>query len=240
MPPHGRADLTGTFRTGSGGHRVESGPSRGPGEDIGKTASVTLNGAEPAAVSSRTPSRVLEQALVDAAERVLARGGLSAVTVRAVAAEAGVAPMGVYNRFGSKKGLVAAVVARGYDGLRAAVLDNVDADPVARLVASGRNYRRFALEHPQHYEAMFSGGLTATEGASELGAHAAAFAALVEQVRYEMALGVLRDADPVETAQIVWSSVHGAVSLELSGRTLTPDPASSYDRLLRMLLNGLG
>ncbi len=55
---------------------------------------------------TRTPSRDLEVALVDAAERVLVRDGPEAVTVRAVAVEAGVAPMGVYNRFGGKDGLV--------------------------------------------------------------------------------------------------------------------------------------
>src|ERR687893_273816 len=54
--------------------------------------------AEP---TQRTPSRDLEAALVDAAERVLVRDGLRGLTVRAVATEAGVAPMGVYNRFGS-------------------------------------------------------------------------------------------------------------------------------------------
>src|SRR3954469_15893523 len=99
--------------------------------------------------AGRTPSRAVEQALVDAAERVLVRDGLPGVTVRAVATEAGVAPMGVYNRFGSKDGLVAAVLMRGFDGLRAAVIEDADADPVARLLASGRNYRRFALGSPR-------------------------------------------------------------------------------------------
>ncbi|HEY4993338.1 MAG TPA: helix-turn-helix domain-containing protein, partial [Nakamurella sp.] len=55
--------------------------------------------------ATRTPSRDIELALVDAAERVLVRDGPGAVTVRAVAIEAGVAPMGVYNRFGGKDGL---------------------------------------------------------------------------------------------------------------------------------------
>ncbi|MGY1748952.1 TetR/AcrR family transcriptional regulator [Modestobacter sp. SYSU DS0511] len=190
--------------------------------------------------AGRTPSRAVEQALVDAAERVLVREGLGAVTVRAVATEAGVAPMGVYNRFGSKDGLIAAVLVRGFDGLRDAVTEDTDPDPVARLLASGRNYRRFALAQPQHYGAMFGGRPLPTEGTGELVAHAsAAFEALVEHVRYAMARGALRDGDPVEAAQLIWSSVHGAVSLELGGAVLTPDPAATYDALLRMLLTGL-
>ncbi|MQA34285.1 TetR/AcrR family transcriptional regulator [Modestobacter roseus] len=190
--------------------------------------------------AGRTPSRAVEQALVDAAERVLVRDGLGAVTVRAVATEAGVAPMGVYNRFGSKDGLIAAVLVRGFDGLRGAVTADDDADPLARLLASGRNYRLFALDRPQHYGAMFGGRPLPTEGADELVAAAtAAFEALVGHVRYAMARGALRDGDPVEAAQVIWSSVHGAVSLELGGAVLTPDPSATYETLLRMLLAGL-
>src|SRR5919107_2916599 len=89
------------------------------------------------APGGRTPSRAVEQALVDAAERVLVRDGLAGVTVRAVATEAGVAPMGVYNRFGSKDGLVAAVLARGFESLRAAASASDAPDPVERLLACG-------------------------------------------------------------------------------------------------------
>src|SRR3954469_23904765 len=85
--------------------------------------------------AGRTPSRAVEQALVDAAERVLVRDGLAGVTVRAVATEAGGAPMGVYNRFGSKEALWAAVLVRGFDELHAAVVADADPDPVRRLLA---------------------------------------------------------------------------------------------------------
>ena len=188
----------------------------------------------------RTPSRDVGQALVDAAERVLVRDGLAGVTVRAVAAEAGVAPMGVYNRFGNKDGLVAAVLARGFEGLRAATAAAEDADPVDRLLTCGRNYRRFALDHPQHYGAMFGTGWAATEPTEELVDRAgAAFQALVDRVGYAVDRGALRPGDPVDAAQLIWSSVHGAVSLELAGLTRTADPAASYEALLRMLLDGL-
>ena len=192
------------------------------------------------AASGRTPSRALEQALVDAAERVLVPDGLGGLTVRAVATEAGVAPMGVYNRFGSKDGLIAAVLVRGFDGLRTAVTEDADPDPVQRLVVSGRNYRRFALAHPQHYGAMFGGRRLPTEASTELVQHAsAAFEGLVDHVRYAMALGAVRSGDQVETAQLIWSAVHGAVSLELGGNVLTPDPAASYEALLQLLVDGL-
>ena len=51
--------------------------------------------------------------------------------------------------------------------------------------------------------------------------------------------GALHAGDPVETAQLIWSSVHGAVSLELGGSLQTPDPAATYEALLQMLIDGL-
>ena len=190
--------------------------------------------------SGRTPSRDVEQALVDAAERVLVREGLTGLTVRAVAAEAGVAPMGVYNRFGSKDGLVAAVLVRGFDGLRTAITSSAATDPRERLLAAGRDYRRFALEQPQHYAAMFGEAAHLAGKVAEVGEHgAAAFGALVDHVRVAMAAGVLRQDDPGETAQLIWSTVHGAVSLELAGSVLTPDPPATYERLLQLIVAGL-
>ena len=193
----------------------------------------------------RTPSRAVEQALVDAAERVLVRDGLGAVTVRAVATEAGVAPMGVYNRFGSKHGLIAAVLVRGFDGLAGSIRVREDADPVERLSACGRSYRRFALAHPQHYEAMFGSGVSPADRAAasseELNRHAtAAFDVLVDEVARAMDAGVLRRDDPREAASVIWSAVHGAVALELAGVTQVADPDATYERLLVALVSGLG
>src|SRR5580704_14283361 len=82
----------------------------------------------PTARRTRTPSADVERELLTAAEAVLVREGPGGLTVRAVAAEAGIAPMGVYNRLGGKEGLVDALLIRGFDRLRAAV-DAAGADP---------------------------------------------------------------------------------------------------------------
>jgi hypothetical protein len=47
------------------------------------------------------------------------------------------------------------------------------------------------------------------------------------------------DDDATESAQGVWSAVHGAVTLELAGRGQTPDMAASFDHLLDMLVVAL-
>jgi AcrR family transcriptional regulator len=190
----------------------------------------------------RTRSRDVQQNLLDAAEVVLARDGLAGVTIRAVAAEAGVAPMGVYNRFGSKDGLIAALVVRAFDLLREAVDVPDEPDAVRRLRRSGQRYRAFALSHPQHYSLIFlsSAGHGIAEHFPDVEEHArAAFEALVAQVAYGMQTGAIEPGDAFDLAQQIWSTVHGAVALELFGLVLTEDPGATYEHLLDLLTAGL-
>ena len=46
------------------------------------------------------------------------------------------------------------------------------------------------------------------------------------------------DTLPLEVAQQIWSALHGAVSLELKGLVLTPDPQYTYQTFLTTLLRG--
>jgi AcrR family transcriptional regulator len=194
----------------------------------------------PAARRQRTPSSDIERELISAAEAVLLRDGPSAVTVRAVAAQAGIAPMGVYNKLGGKDGLVDALLIRGFDGLRAAIAGGDQSDPLERLRACGVRYRRFALTNRHYYAIMFEGALPHDFDTPEVGEHAmAAFDALVRNVELAAAAGAIRAPDPREVAQQIWSTVHGAVTLELQGLVLTLDPEATYQATLETMLRGL-
>src|ERR1700752_2403149 len=116
-------------------------------------------GAAPAARRGRTPSADIERELLTAAEAVLVRDGPGGLTVRAVAAEAGIAPMGVYNRLGGKDGLVDALLIRGFDALRASIAGGDQPDPLDRLRACCLRYRTFALTNRYYYAIMFEGAL---------------------------------------------------------------------------------
>jgi AcrR family transcriptional regulator len=192
----------------------------------------------------RTPSADVERELLAAAEAVLVRTGPSGLTVRAVAAEAGIAPMGVYNRLGGKDGLVDALLIKGFDRLRAAVELSLDPaagpDMRARLFACGQGYREFALANPHFYAIMFEEAILPERDNPEVGEHAkAAFFALVRTVELAAEAGVIATPDPVEAAQQIWSAVHGAVALELKGLILTEDTAATYRGLLETLVRGL-
>ncbi|HEY3883421.1 MAG TPA: TetR/AcrR family transcriptional regulator [Trebonia sp.] len=192
----------------------------------------------------RTPSADVERELLTAAEAVLVREGPGGLTVRAVAAEAGIAPMGVYNRLGGKDGLIDALLIRGFDRLRAAIdrhRDDVSEPSMrARFISCGLGYRQFALDNPHFYAIMFEDRVEHKHDSTEVGEHAgAAFGALVSLVELAAAAGVIAAPDPVEVAQQIWSAVHGAVALELRGMVLTPDPLYTYQTFLLTLMRGL-
>jgi AcrR family transcriptional regulator len=189
---------------------------------------------------SRTPSADVERELLSAAEAVLVRDGPGALTVRAVAAEAGIAPMGVYNRLGGKDGLVDALLITGFDRLRASIEAGREPDIRVRLVNCGLRYREFALANAHFYKIMFGGAIKHDHDSEAVLPHAqAAFGGLVQMVELAAAAGVIAAPDPFEVAQQIWNAVHGAVSLELEGHVLTPDPAATYAAFMETIVRGL-
>jgi len=203
-----------------------------------------VSAVAPAARRGRTPSADVERELLAAAEAVLVREGPGGLTVRAVAAEAGIAPMGVYNRLGGKDGLVDALLIRGFDRLRATVDrardDTGEPSMRARFINCGLSYREFALANPHFYAIMFEDAVQHKHDNPVVGEHAAAaFGALVSIVELFAAAGLIAAPDSVEVAQQIWSAVHGAVALELKGLVLTPDPQYTYQQFLTTVMRGL-
>ncbi|MGH9122572.1 MAG: TetR/AcrR family transcriptional regulator [Acidimicrobiales bacterium] len=190
--------------------------------------------------SSRTPSVELEPALIAAAERLLESSGPDALTVRRVAAEAGVAPMGVYNRFNGKAGMVDRLFINGFDRLGASVRGVSSADPLEALAECCRRYREFALRTPATYAVMFDKAVAGYRPSEEAVRHAyECFYGLVAHVeRAKVALG-LSGIDPVDAAQQIWAACHGQVSLELRGLGFVEEVDSHAVRLAKTVLRGL-
>jgi AcrR family transcriptional regulator len=189
---------------------------------------------------NRTPSGAVERELLAAAEAVLVRDGPGGLTVRAVAAEAGIAPMGVYSRLGGKGGLVEALLIKGFTRLTAAIESDSEPDLKERLRSCGLRYRAFALDNKHFYAIMFEGAIPREQDSAEVEQHArATFDALVRIVELAAAAGVLDAPDAFEAAQQIWGTVHGAVALELKGLVLTPDPDATYRALIDTFIRGL-
>ena len=181
----------------------------------------------------RTPSDDVSAALLEAAETVLDRDGTDGVTVRAVAKEAAVAPMGVYNRFASKEGLLAALAARALDELTLAIDVGGAVEPAERFRRACRGYRAFALRHPARYSLIFAAGSPLSDQSSAVAAHGRTVFAVLMGLVGQLGAGTV---DAAEAAQAVWSAMHGAVSIELAGINQTPDATASFERLLDLFV----
>ena len=195
----------------------------------------------PSATARRRRDGRVEQALLAAAARLLTEEGPEALSVRRVAAEAGVSAMGVYSRFGGKQGLVEALFLDGFARLQQvlATVPRTD-DPVEDLLEGSRRYRRFALESPAAYAVMFSRAIPEFVPSAPCKLDAAgAFGVLVDSVRRGIDAGALRPGDPVDIAEGIWATCHGLVSLELAGMGFVPDREAHFEATNAALLRGL-
>ena len=183
----------------------------------------------------------MEGALLSSAEDILESEGPDGLSVRRIAAAAGVAPMGVYNHFESKSGIIEALYIQGFARLGAAMQAMAQiADPSEALLDGARRYRELALAHPMAYQLMFLRAVPGFEPTDyALGECTDAYEHLVAAVERAMQAGGIVEGEPTETAQLIWATIHGWVSLELLGLGFVEDRDAGYERLCKALLRGL-
>ena len=98
----------------------------------------------------------LRRALVDAARRLLEAEGPSALSLRAVAREAGVSPAAPYHHFKDKAELLDAVAHEGWQSLGALMAEaKGGAEGMQQLTALGTAYVCFARDNPALYRVMY-------------------------------------------------------------------------------------
>jgi len=162
----------------------------------------------------------LRAALIRAALDLAAEQPLDAVTLRAVAREAGVSAAAPYHHFKDRDALLKEVAEEGFRELTRQ-LSEVDQsspkDPITRLRALGQAYVHFALGRPAHFRVMFR-VRTLQESETSSGA----FALLREAVSEVMATRGVSSHGRVRVLN-AWALVHGFATLALDGplRTLS-------------------
>lgn len=99
----------------------------------------------------------LRRALIEAARRILEAEGPGALSLRAVAREAGVSPAAPYHHFKDKAELLDAVANQGWEMLHCALTHarQVVKEPRAQTVELGLAYVRFARDNPALYRVMY-------------------------------------------------------------------------------------
>ncbi|WP_066472244.1 TetR/AcrR family transcriptional regulator [Bosea sp. WAO] len=191
----------------------------------------------------------LRQAMIEAAEAVLAEKGVDGFTLRECARRAGVSPAAPAHHFGNLVGLLTAVATLGFDELSNA-MEAAVAEAVAtggdRLAAIADAYLAVALARPGRFRVIF-GRLGLKHGDEALARAAVrAFGILVRETK--LALGrqeegalltrlpssFSADAD-LGTILFVWSLTHGFSTMLVDGQ-LSPFEAQpgGRERLLKL------
>jgi AcrR family transcriptional regulator len=137
---------------------------------------------------------------IDAAERVLEREGLAAVTMRRLADELGIRAPSLYKHLAGKGEILTALQDRALARM-AAALAGADGD----LGALAGAYRQWALAHPRLYE--LSARYPLDRDRLTPGVEDAAAAPLIRAAGGNIA-----------AARALWGLAHGLVDLELAGR----------------------
>ena len=191
----------------------------------------------------------LRTALIDAAIEVLNEvQDVSALSVRAVTARAGVSPTALYLHFADKDELVGAVKERCFAELRRYLLAAETAaaqDAREQATAMCLAYLQFSSDLPGYYRVLFHivrpslGPSADEEEAREVAAGerfvnwpsqaAEAFGDLVRAVGRCLP----DDRDPFETATLVWAALHGLAGL----RRMHRFPFPPVERLVELLLD---
>ncbi len=172
----------------------------------------------------------LRQAMIAAAEAVLAERGLGGFTLRECARRAGVSPAAPAHHFGNLTGLLTTIATLGFDDLSDAMeaaVASAQAQGRSRLAAIARAYVETALGNPGRFRVVFGQREMDRQDAAFRAAATRSFGILVREVRLSRGLQPSRSPEEKPAAQapapdlpevlLAWSAVHGFSTLLIDG-----------------------
>jgi AcrR family transcriptional regulator len=201
--------------------QIRSRMTAAPGEAVAR------NRARPAGRKQRQAAPyhhgALREAMLAAAERILEREGLPALTLRAAAREAGVSHAAPAHHFGDLTGLLSELAALGFRRFREALVVAADREtgPGERLDAMGNAYVSFAKRYRGMFTLMFRSERLDTTRPALSDAMDAAGSTLAQAVGAQRGETIVKGAPSLaQAAGIVraWAVVHGLAVLLLDGR----------------------
>jgi AcrR family transcriptional regulator len=183
----------------------------------------------------------LRESLIEQALALLESGGLEGLSLRKVAAAAGVSHTAAYRHFDDKNALLAAVAEEGfrllYDYQRRVVAEAGD-DLTERFLNLGWLYVKFTIEYPQHARIMFGGaGLEFKLYPALLAAAAKTFRQLLEVVRRGQEQGVIAAGSSKHRALAAWAIVHGVAMLVLDGQIHLRGDAADTEKTVKSVIS---
>jgi AcrR family transcriptional regulator len=180
--------------------------------------------------------------ILDAARELFMAEGYERVTMRRIAEAIEYSPTTIYNHFEDKDDLVNALCHEEFSQLLGAIdLRAPAGDPVQWIRQIGAAYASFGLANPNHYRFMFMTPIRREHEVSDPGRRS--FELLRTAVARAIDAGAFVKGDVDTIAQVLWSSIHGAVALLVTyeARQFPSAPAAPdlVDQVIENTLRGL-
>jgi AcrR family transcriptional regulator len=178
--------------------------------------------------------------LLDAAEVIVGKDGIDALSVRSVAGNIGASTRAVYSVFGSKEALLGGLAERAFELL----MDAVDAVPISDdpgfdlSQALVRGFRPFAVAHPDLFRLAFVWS-PVQPGPGVMNASAAALTRLTGRIERAQGAGLLPRGDINQLVLELNAVCQGLASLELCGMLPGRDAERIWSDSVGDLLAGL-
>ena len=180
-------------------------------------------------------TEALREQVLDTAEDIFVREGIEQVTMRRIAASIDYAPTVLYRLFANKADLTDHLIARGYNGVRdryEAVLRQKNLSPKLLLEDILAVYVDYALSHPNHYRMWFDTGSVRLKGKQLRMTHGrlqfVVYQMWLDSIEACQAEGLFPGRESLEIFQILWSRVHGLISLRLQHPDLPWMPVAQH------------
>jgi AcrR family transcriptional regulator len=190
----------------------------------------------------------LREALVEAAQALIAESGPAGFTIAEAARRAGVSPAAPYRHFRDAEALLAEVALRGFERLSVSLSQawrDGKPEPIQAFENIGRAYLAFARSEPAFYAAMFEARIDAEAHPGLLTASDRAFTVLRVAAETVAASAPKAGRPPaLMVALHIWAMSHGIASLfcraDAGRRKLPMSPEELLEAGVLLYLQSLG
>ncbi len=182
--------------------------------------------------------------ILRAARALFESDGAQAVSMRRVAALAGITPMAIYRHFPDRAALLRRIGEDSFEEIaRHWAARAQGSDVLARLLGTQRIYLDYALAHPHLFDQAFS---TRRSDARQFpddfrSRRSPTLNVVADVVDDAMRGGALRADDPWAVVMTLWAHSHGLVALYRAGRFTLDEREfrAFYEASLQRLIDGL-
>lgn len=189
-----------------------------------------MSDAKPNVDTGRETEPAAKRRILEAASRLFLSGGLRALSVRAIAKEAGLSTIGIYSHFHGKEGVLEALYIEGFERVAAMLADAPAAGAPEEIAQETmRRYLALAERYEAHYRLIFGedgAGYAPSPAAQD--AAAAAFRALVAlagRITPPEAGAAAQKRAQQRAALQLWALAHGFAGLRRHAIASHIDPS---------------